>query len=166
VTHDDNRYTQLGDHILRLEESLEEGVTLAGFYPAESEGRRWMASIGSITISPSALREGGRVSFQMTCSKSNHYGSFPFNVSIMGRMQRLGAFRFECSGQTHRVALTLPRSSFATAIHLRSESVFIPQKAGINDDMRRLSVVFSDFKLTTSGAGRRSTVYPADYAWR
>jgi hypothetical protein len=146
VLHDDKRYTQSGNQVLRLEEDLGEGVSLSGFYHIEPDGRRWMSAIGSITISSSALPNGGKISFKMTCSESRHYERFPFDVHINNGVQPVGGYRFDGSGQTHCVDLSLSASSLDVVINLRSDSGFVPQLAGINDDKRRLTVVFSDLK--------------------
>jgi GT2 family glycosyltransferase len=161
ATHDDSRYTQFGDHILRLEESLTEGVALAGFYPIETKRRRWMSSVGSITISSSSLHNGGAVAFRMTCSDRTHYEKFPFEIRISGRAQRIGSYRFFQSNQSHDVVVTLPRSSSGIAINLRSESHFVPQALGINDDHRRLSVIFSDLKITFPNSGTSLEAFSA-----
>jgi len=83
----------------------------------------------------------------MTCSENGFYEKFPFDMHISSRVQRVGVYRFEGSCQTHSIVLALPRSSLDAVINLRSDSQFVPKTLGLNDDPRRLSVAFFDFKL-------------------
>jgi glycosyltransferase involved in cell wall biosynthesis/SAM-dependent methyltransferase/predicted O-methyltransferase YrrM len=145
VMHNDLRYTQFEDHVLRLEETLADGVILEGFYHLEPDGRRWMSTLGSISLPASVFQDGNQISFNIMCSDHRYYDHFPFEVHISTPSQKIGSYRFHSSGQTHDVLLALSRSTMGSVLNLRSESGFVPKAVGLNDDKRRLSVVLSDF---------------------
>jgi hypothetical protein len=150
VLHNDNRYTQVGDHVARLEEVLNEAVSLTGFFSKDTDGRRWMSSDATIYISSSHFPRGFNLYFKIICFEKLHYSRFPFNISISERSKHIGLLSFEASHQAYECFFRFSQTKKIRQINLRSDSYFSAASSASAEDERRLSVAMFDLKIEQS----------------
>jgi len=168
VTHDDPRFTQYGDYVLKKDDFEEQqsrllpvhnaaivkGVTCSGFYEVEPGGIRWMSPSASIAVSNSILGEPCVMTFDISCSAAEYYRQFPFEVTVTGNDQSSRVV-FNTSGQTHSMSFNLSRSTLPVVFNLTSTAYFVPNRARINEDIRQLSITLNNLSIK-----------PADISYR
>ncbi len=131
------------------EPAIEASIVLDKGFHEDEGGWRWMSSEGRIRISADALP--GELRFALTCSKSDYYEHFPFQVQILvGRRHHERVF-FETSDERKDIRIPLDRSGADVQIRIKSQEVFVPVYLGLNRDDRRLSIRLSDLALDHSG---------------
>ncbi len=146
VVHDDSRYTQCGNQMVRwqehlLAEGLAAPLAASGFYSG-SEESYLMSAHGRLEVPVALVPQPGTLRFVLTCAASSFYRPFPFTVTLLvdGHVRERLLFTHDQCAQQVEVEVAPERDLL---MDLTSEATYIPAELGLAQDARPISVQLS-----------------------